>query len=62
MVASIIATTATGKSFKPDDFDPYAEREPAKPKPEQTWQQQLAVVEAFTKAAGGVDMRPKGES
>ena len=45
MIASVIANTVAskGKSYKPQDFMPGGKKK-------QTWQEQLAMLEAYTEA------------
>lgn len=56
MLASIIATTATGKQFSADDFNPFAEVKP-EPVVERPWEEMLLIVEGMNKSMRGKDLR-----
>ena len=51
---ALVATTATGKVFAADDFDPYAIARKAAPR---DWRAMLRTVEQVNAALGGRDQR-----
>jgi len=61
MLAAVIASSASGKSADPKKFMPPWHRQ------EQTWQEQLAIVQGLNRELGGEDRRghdrvPDGEA